>query len=180
MSRALTRRVASDWLTTMSPLSDRNKRRVLAYVKAMSSPDEEGPFGHVSKDFRLTSSSIGSPMDVEHAKQWRRSVLRAFPDLEIRVAGALMVAEKDTVALRLRWRGTHRGEFRGIHPTGRKVDVCLFAFFRVRNGLIDRETHMTDTLALLEQIRGDPVGSRSDCFSPNAMAPDAPFPAAAH
>ena len=42
---------------------------------------------------------------------------RAFPDLQAHIED--IVAAEDKVAVRLRFRGTHRGEFLGIPATGR-------------------------------------------------------------
>lgn len=140
----------------MSPRTARNKRIVLAYVKAMGSPNLPGPFRYVASDFRMSGGILTGDHGLDGAIQWRREVLHAFPDVKFRVAGALMVAEDDTVALRVTWTGTHLGTYRGLEPTGRKVEVPIYAFFRVRNGLIDREVHLTDSHALLTQLMGTP------------------------
>ncbi|MDQ3498415.1 MAG: ester cyclase, partial [Actinomycetota bacterium] len=43
-----------------------------------------------------------------------------FPDLSITVEDVM--AEGDRVAARITMRGTHRGEFQGITPTGKRVE----------------------------------------------------------
>ena len=43
----------------------------------------------------------------------------AFPDLSIAVEDVM--AEGDRVVARVTMRGTHRGEFQGIEPTGKRV-----------------------------------------------------------
>ena len=43
----------------------------------------------------------------------------AFPDLEAEVDD--LVAADDKVAVRVSFRGTHRGEFQGITATGRTI-----------------------------------------------------------
>jgi predicted ester cyclase len=45
---------------------------------------------------------------------------RAFPDLHAHIED--IVASQDKVAVRVRFRGTHSGEFLGIPPTGRTIE----------------------------------------------------------
>jgi predicted ester cyclase len=50
-----------------------------------------------------------------------------------------MLAERDRVAYRGTIRGTHRGSFLGIEPTGRRVTVSFFAIVRVADGKLVEE-----------------------------------------
>jgi predicted ester cyclase len=59
----------------------------------------------------------------------------AFPDLRVSVKD--QVAEADTVATRWTARGTHRGEFLGMAPTGDEVAVSGIEFDRIVGGRID-------------------------------------------
>jgi len=59
----------------------------------------------------------------------------AFPDLRVSVED--QVAEADTVATRWAVRGTHRGEFLGMAPTGDEVAVSGIEFDRIVAGRID-------------------------------------------
>lgn len=47
-----------------------------------------------------------------------------------------VVAEGDTVAMRLTDRGTHDGEFMGIEPTGKEFEIQTMAFFRLEDGKV--------------------------------------------
>jgi predicted ester cyclase len=57
-----------------------------------------------------------------------------FPDLSITVEN--VVAEGDRVATRVIMRGTHQGEFQGIAPTGKRVEVRAMDMFRISEGKI--------------------------------------------
>jgi predicted ester cyclase len=46
---------------------------------------------------------------------------RAFPDSICTVND--IIAEKDRVAFRISWTGTHKGEFMGIAPTGKNFKM---------------------------------------------------------
>ena len=56
---------------------------------------------------------------VAGAKQFALALRRAFPDLCAIVEDE--IAEGDTVVQRLTLSGTHRGEYCGLPPTGRRV-----------------------------------------------------------
>lgn len=74
----------------------------------------------------------------------------AFPDFTHRVEDQL--ADEDRVMTRYTWRGTHRGEFAGIAPTGKRVEVSGIEVFRVRNGKIAEVWRCEDNLSLLQQL----------------------------
>src|SRR3972149_3769181 len=67
---------------------------------------------------RITQSS---ETDREHVKTWFRTFHSAFPDAEFVVEE--IMSDGDKAIGRGRMQGTHRGEFMGIAPTGRRVDV---------------------------------------------------------
>jgi steroid delta-isomerase-like uncharacterized protein len=58
----------------------------------------------------------------------------AFPDLNVTVEEVM--AEGDRVAARVTMRGTHCGEFQGIAPTGKRVEVRAMDMFRISDGKI--------------------------------------------
>jgi NTE family protein len=74
----------------------------------------------------------------------------AFPDLEVTIED--VVSEGDKIALRLRLRGTHRGEIFGVEPTENHVDVARMAIYHVDDGRIVETGIVEDTLGLLEQV----------------------------
>jgi steroid delta-isomerase-like uncharacterized protein len=57
-----------------------------------------------------------------------------FPDLGITIEDVM--AEGDRVTARVVMRGTHRGEFQGITPTGKRIEVRAIDMFRISNGKI--------------------------------------------
>jgi predicted ester cyclase len=63
-----------------------------------------------------------------------------------------MFAEGDRVGYRLTIRGTHRGEFLGIPPSGKRVTVSFTAIVRIENGQVVEEWGGLDLLDLLPQL----------------------------
>ena len=74
----------------------------------------------------------------------------AFPDLAIAIEDLL--AEGELVAVRSTVRGTHRGDFFGLPPTGRRVAVAALALYRLAGGRIVERWAVVDTLELLRQL----------------------------
>jgi predicted ester cyclase len=67
------------------------------------------------------------------------------------------VAEGDTVVTRLTGRGTHRGAFMGIPPTGRRVDVESVQIDRFAGGRIAERWLLPATFGLLRQLGAVPA-----------------------
>ena len=74
-----------------------------------------------------------------------------FPDTDISMVGELL-ADGDRVFVRWRWTGTHTGEFRGVAPTGRPIDVLGEDVIRIQNGQITDIWPLFDPLRLMLQI----------------------------
>lgn len=58
----------------------------------------------------------------------------------------------DKVAVRLRFRGTHSGEFMGIPATGSSIEYVSHEFYRIADGLIAEEWICSDMATLLRQL----------------------------
>ena len=74
----------------------------------------------------------------------------AFPDLHHEIVD--MVAEGDKVAIRLNVTGTHKGEFQGIPPTGKKLSLYEMGFITIIDGKITEGWISADTMRLKQQL----------------------------
>jgi predicted ester cyclase len=83
----------------------------------------------------------------------------AFPD-RVDVIEEV-IAEGDRVGLLFRVTATHTGNFFGIPPTGRKVDVYEMAMLRIVDGQMVEGWFMMDETALLQQL-GAKLPPRND------------------
>jgi len=71
-----------------------------------------------------------------------------FPDLAIAVEDVM--AEGDRVTARVTMRGTHSGEFQGIAPTGKRVEVKAIDMFRIEGGkIVEHWGHADDPTTFL-------------------------------
>jgi predicted ester cyclase len=81
-----------------------------------------------------------------------RILLLAFPDLHFTIED--MFAEGDKVATRWTIRGTHRGEFMGLPPTGNQVTWSGINITRVVEGKLVEDWVEQDTPGLMQQLAG--------------------------
>lgn len=81
----------------------------------------------------------------------------AFPGITHTVEE--LVAEGDQVAARITVRGTHRGEFMGLPPTGREVNIGAINVFTVRDGRVAVQHVVFDSLGLLQQLGAAPAAA---------------------
>ena len=94
------------------------------------------------------NTSAGAfPPGPETYRQFAARFLDAFPDLHTTIEQ--VVAEGDKVAVHGIDRGTHRGEFMGIVPTGKSVTISWTAIYRVADGKIAEEWINGDSLSVL-------------------------------
>jgi len=101
----------------------------------------------------LTGAGPGSADEVissEELRQRTRSFRTAFPDLEVETL--IMLAEDDLVAGHFIGRGTHRGLFQGVPPSGRTWEARCTAVYRVESGRIADAWVTWDHLSLMEQL----------------------------
>jgi predicted ester cyclase len=100
----------------------------------------------------------GQAPGIQGTKQVFTGFSMGFPDLEITVED--QIAEGDKVVSRLKARGTHKGEFQGIGPTGKQVTATSIDLVRIANGKIVERWGEIDNLAILQQIGALPGPKR--------------------
>ena len=74
----------------------------------------------------------------------------AFPDWRMEIGE--LVAEGDTVVGRFRCSGTNQGEYKGMPPTGKRMEVDEVYFLRVEDGKFIDFWGLEDDLARLRQL----------------------------
>lgn len=83
-------------------------------------------------------------------KRSMAALFQGFPDVQARSEN--VIAEGDKVCTYGRWTGTHEGEFQGIPPTGKRVQVSYSDIWRIQNGRIVENTVQMDFLGLMQQL----------------------------
>jgi predicted ester cyclase len=93
---------------------------------------------------------------VTGVKEFALALRVAFPDLCAIVEDE--IAEGDRVVQRLALSGTHRGEYRGLPPTGRRVTWQVVAIQRIGpDGKVAEHWSSPDLFGLLRQLGALPI-----------------------
>ncbi len=138
-----------------------NAELIRAGFAALSAGDVDGCLALAAPDLIINLAELPEP---QHGREtWRQGfemMRRAFPDLQEHIED--IVAAGDKVAVRLRFRGTHSGEFLGYPATGRTVEYVSHEFYRIADGRIAEEWICSDMATLMGQLSlGSGEGDRA-------------------
>jgi steroid delta-isomerase-like uncharacterized protein len=134
---------------TTSPAE--NIELVRAGFEAFNGGDAGECLALVAPDVIMNLAELPEPQRGQEV--WRQGfemMKHAFPDLRAHIED--LVAAGDKVAVRLRFHGTHSGDFLGIPATGRAIEYVSHEFYRVADGLIAEEWICSDMATLLRQL----------------------------
>jgi predicted ester cyclase len=85
------------------------------------------------------------------ARRWISPFRSSFPDFRMEILR--LVAEGDLVVAHFKCSGTHRGEWLGVAPTGRRFEgIDEIYIFRVRDGKLASAVGIEDNLSRMRQL----------------------------
>jgi predicted ester cyclase len=99
-----------------------------------------------------TATPAGLPSGIAGAKQLHDEVRSIWPDNRWTIED--IFGSGDRVAVRMTNRATHRGTYRGIPPTGKRVTFGAIWIFRLADGKIAEVWRCADDLGRVGQIGG--------------------------
>jgi predicted ester cyclase len=134
-------------MTTTAEENKRIARRVLEEVVERGDLDA---IDEIYTEDAVEHTPVGDFSGHEEIREGFELTLGAFSDYTVTVDD--VIAEGDTVAVRLTERGTHDGEFMGIDPTGREFEIRTMAFLRLEDGKVAEWWVQPDNLGLLRQL----------------------------
>ncbi len=100
----------------------------------------------VATDLVWNSNKVG----LEGFKQNFAAIFSAFPDMHWAIED--IIGERAKVVLRGIIRGTQKGEWLNIPPTGKEVALTAIAIFRCADDKIVEMWHNEDDLGLFQQL----------------------------
>ena len=105
----------------------------------------------LTEDFAINLA--GMPFQMRGREAWKSNaevMQAAFPGIQAEIDD--IFGAEDRVAVRLTFRGTHRGEFLGIAATGRDVVFMSLELYRVVDGQLAEEWISSDLTTLMRQL----------------------------
>ena len=130
---------------------EENKAVVRRFFEELLSTDDLAVADELlSPGFRFYFAGSPDPMDLESYKEFLVARRAAFPDRRFVVED--MIAEGDKVSARFTMRGTHKGEFRGIAPTGKEVTMTGIDIIRLTEGKMVEDRVEVDQLGMMRQL----------------------------
>ncbi|HEY6285465.1 MAG TPA: ester cyclase [Ktedonobacteraceae bacterium] len=97
--------------------------------------------------YHLATMTIQGP---EAYKQFLSKLLTAFPDLKVTLEDT--IADGDTVVARYTLRGTHKGNYMGMPPTGKQITLTAIGITCIANGKAVEQWVNADDLGALQQL----------------------------
>jgi len=131
--------------------TERNKAVVRRFIEEVQNNKDWAAFDELNApDFVNLSAPPGVPADLEGGKMFLGAFVKAFPDSHVTIDE--MIAEGDRVATKKTMTGTHTGEFNGIEPTGKRIEIQYADILRLRDGQIIEHWLSMDQLRFMQQL----------------------------
>jgi steroid delta-isomerase-like uncharacterized protein len=126
---------------------------VTALLGAIDRNDWAAVSNSITDDFTMEmpgQAPIGKDAFIGFCQGWFAS----FPDLVHDIQESL--GEGDRAAMRFIVRGTHKGDFMGLPPSGRTIATSSAGMATVRDGKVSRLWAQPDFMAMMQQLGAIP------------------------
>lgn len=136
-----------------SPAASDGKFSYKDYIDAVynaHNPDAIDRFFSSTVVVHSVAPDVADGNGIGYLKDLAKNLITAFPDIHMSVED--VVQEGDRLSARVVLEGTHKGEFIGIAPTGRKIKVANFAMYRLQDGKIAEVWSLVDIAQLRMQL----------------------------
>lgn len=127
---------------------EENKNVIRSYIDEIFNKRNLSSFErYFDGDFIKDSPQAGK--DGMGSSHFISEFFKAFPDWRVTIEH--IIAENDLVVVFLNGSGTHKGEFRGILPTNKPVNIRSAELYKIVKGRISGHWYVFDQLNLLKQ-----------------------------
>jgi len=135
----------------LTATEQRNLRAVADVLPFWDRHDLDGVLSFYAEDINWHNVALEETYRGKaEVRAYLSALLVAFPDLSFSVS--YRIARGSNVAEQWRLKGTHRGEFLGIPPTGRPVDIPGMSMVELRDGKFVRDEFYFDSGIVLRQM----------------------------
>jgi predicted ester cyclase len=130
-------------------MSTENNKAIVRYVYELCTR-KDVPTLFEQYDPGYIEHTRNGDISLEQLKQSTSMFFTAFPDSSFTVEN--MVAEGDKVAYQVTIKGTHKGLYMGIAPTGNKIEMRDTSIKRIVNGKLAESWGTLDSLSMMQQL----------------------------
>lgn len=128
--------------------TEQNKATMRRFLEASIADDLSAYKDLLAPDF--VGHVPGGPKNSEGFIQHTKFYNLAFTDRSITVDD--IVAEGDKVIAQIIWSGTHTGDFQGLPPTGKRIEITAFIIERFQDGKSVEHKSFFDQLTMMRQL----------------------------
>lgn len=137
-------------------LADSNKALVRRFKESQGTPDEDAVMKEVLapnyKRLRSGFANLAAHAQGQDIKPPQNNLRSAIPDRQDLIED--MIADGNQVGMLFRITGTHQGDFYGLPPSGKPIEILEVGFFTVIDGKITDSWFMADEAAMVKQAGG--------------------------
>lgn len=137
-------------VTEQAVSAEENARIARRFPEEVATAGNLAVIDEICAEDMVDHSPLGVVRGREAVRAQVETLREAFDDLTATVED--VVAEGDSVAMRVTLSGTHVGPVMGIEPTGRSFGIGNLVFARMEDGRIVERWVQPDMLGLLGQL----------------------------
>lgn len=126
-------RKKEDVRKAIDAINDRDKETLRELVA-----DDVVMYGQGEQEVRGAQTVVAATVDNE-----------AFPDAHLEIEE--VIAEGDTVSVRMTFTGTHEGNMHGVPPTGEQIEIQVMSMYRIEDGQLAESWFVEDDADTLQQ-----------------------------
>jgi steroid delta-isomerase-like uncharacterized protein len=131
-------------------MQEESRQVVLGCWRVANTHDASGFDKYYAEDV-VYHGNDGEIRGRENVKAYLQTFMTALPDIKLTVED--IFGEGDRIFSRARLQGTNTGEFNGMPPTGKNIDISwIMNVCRVEDGRIAEEWEILDQLELVRQL----------------------------
>lgn len=135
-------------ITRVNSHEERNRTLIRSFVEEIFNEHKVSNIKRYFGTYEIMGSSQAEE-GTEGFIQFLIDFFKAFPNWRANIEH--IVAENNLVVAFLNGSGTHEGEFRGIQPTKKQVNIRSADLYKIENGIITGHWDVVDQLNLLKQ-----------------------------
>ena len=145
----------------MTSSIERNKQIVCNYIREIVNTGNVSEiFKYIHPDYVEVYKNVRHPIGIDGAKKHILGVRNTYPDLNVAIEK--QIAENDWVVTQIIARGTHKGEWLGIKPTGLMVEYTGVNIDKISDNLIIEHDGAANLLETLLEIGAIKIVGKSE------------------